>query len=160
MTESRSRRVRVGVVVVAIVMAVIVSFGVYFTNNAVLSTISGQIALPSVLAGSRVVVGNPVEFMIGDTEAAKIKLTEQSTKLLLASTTVFNDCDVAGRECSTSTWAYPLVLLMFDGVAMPKNPKCAQSYLAGSGGYREAHVICVDSSKNLLYYHSWDSRSR
>lgn len=146
----------------AIVLACLIAFGIGYVNrHSILNTISDRLATPSSLAGSRVIKGNPVDFLVDNQQAAEVKLTKQGARTLLSSTPAFKDCRQRGRECSTPTWALPIVLLGGDdGINMPDIPGCAQSYQAGSHATRDAFVVCVDIRTDILYFYKWDERDR
>jgi hypothetical protein len=156
------RRVWIFILAGVLVVAGVIAFGIeYADQHSILNSISGRLAQPSALAGSRVIKGDSVDFLIGDREAAELQLTERGARSLLAADPAFKDCRDPGRECSTPTWAHPLILLGGgDGINMPDIPGCAQSYLAGSKGKRDAYVVCVDIRSDILYYYKWDERDR
>jgi hypothetical protein len=159
----RAKQLKVVIPIGVIVLGLMTWAGIAVTNqvaNPIVNTIRGQITVPSVLNNSRVLAGNPFAFLLWESPAAKIKLSSKGMSALVGTEDVFADCRKAGRECNVPSWAPPLVLLDFDGIDMPEDARCVQSYAAGSNGRHDARVICVDQAKGLLYYYGWDDRAR
>jgi hypothetical protein len=115
-------------------------------------TIQGRLADPAALDGSRVVAGDPATFIFGN-PSAKLTLTSQGMKKLLATDPVFNDCHDNGRACSSPTWAESNDLL--PGVSRPGNSVCARSYKPGTRGLSQLHMLCVDPATDALYYYEF-----
>jgi hypothetical protein len=131
-----------------------------YAVNPIVNTVRGQITVPSALDGSRVLAGDPVAFLLWDSPVAKIKLSKQGMTTLLGTKDVFNDCRNSGRECSTPSWGPPLKLLDSQGIDMPGDSQCVQSYTSGSKGKHDARVLCIDQPSRILYYYGWDARAR
>jgi hypothetical protein len=131
-----------------------------FVANPIVGSIKMQITTPQVFDQSRVLRGNPLDFLIGNSPVAKVQLTRAEIKVLLTTKHVFSDCSDVGRECAVPTWGPPTIRLDLGGIEMPVDARCAESYAAGSKARHDAHVLCVDPSDNMAYYYEWDIGTR
>ncbi len=131
-----------------------------FVADPIVGTIKLQITDTGAFDQSRVLEGNPFDFLVQNSPAAKVQLTRDEIDSLLARKTVFNDCQNTGRECSTPAWGPPDVRLDFNGIEMPQDAQCVESYKSGSKARHDARVLCVDHSDNTVYYYSWDIDER
>lgn len=159
----RAKRLKIVIPIGVIVLGLMTWAGIEVTNlvaNPIVNTIRAQVTVPSVLDNSQVLAGNPFAFLLWDSPAAEIKISSKGMNTLIGTKDVFTDCHSAGRECSAPSWAPPLVFLDFDGIDMPEDARCVQSYASGSNGRHDARVICVDQAKGQLYYYGWDERAR
>ena len=118
------------------------------------------LANPSVLDGSQVIAGDPYDFLLGNTQAAKVKLSAKGTVALLGSRHVLTDCDSVGRTCAHPIWAEPRLdgdpfQVSFNGLTLPDSGVCAESYEKGSHGYVLVKMACVARASRMLYYFGW-----
>jgi hypothetical protein len=141
--------------VLVISVALVVSAAIYGSANAIMNTVGAAFENPRVLDGSRVVSGDPGNFVTGEFPSAKLKLTASAEAALLSSKQVFANCDHAFRICSSPVWATGKMIWSFNGITAPSSAPCSRSWDAGSFPDDDEDVVCIDKQTDTLYYFNW-----